>query len=232
MSTSEETLIGVQSKYLAEKLSTMDVAEYKYLSEINRIQKQLPGRAICSFTFKNNLISVDGNSKPIIKYLKLGHVLHGQEAFVYERVNVSPDFPVYFNQYVIGTNISNKKVTVSEEGVNVSSKVLKGEHKLVEDNIYDKLYIQFVVEREVGGVKKEYVYNQSYQQFLKEELFDIFAVTGTLTPEFLNLMNIQLYFDPAFNKITNNSDGDTLKLRLAVTMPTGYIIETTSVPLK
>lgn len=201
--------------------------ETSYLLNIDKMQDKLPGRVRCTFTFRNNLHG--GNYR--IKYLKLGHVLMGMETFIYERVNINENASVLFDNYVIGTRIGHvvgehiiKSTEVSEaaSGSTPRNPIKKKD----EDNIYDKLYVQFVIEKEINGVVKEIVYNQSYKEFMKQELFDIFSVGGSFDPEMLNYINIQLFFDPKYNTVSPNTTLDDLKLKLSVSIPTDHVIST------
>lgn len=206
---------------------SLKVSEIDFLLDLDRIQDKLPGRAKCSLTFKNNLVG----EKCKIKYLKLGHVLEGQEVFIYERMNIDPNKSVHFDNYIIGTNIGH--VSGDHEGKVVTKKITDNNGKqnnLDADNIYDRLYIQFVIEKVVDGFTREYVYNQSYSQFLKEQLIDLFAVknspNGKAIEEMLDLVNIQLYFDPKYNTISKEQKADELRLKLAISIPTMHTIYT------
>ena len=220
-----------KSELIKDRFGSVKEGDLNYLIDIERIQDKLPGRVQCSLTFKNNLESVDGK-KYSIKYLKLGHVLEGQEAFVYERMNIKNRTSVLFEKYFIGTNLKTKFTDHVPE-----DKVVKdNKNKRDGNNIYDKLYVQFVIEVESNGVKREIVYNQSYEQFLKEELLDLFSIDGfnpnnESAVEYFKHMNINLYFHPRYNSIVKGDGSDDLRLTLGVSMPTKRLIETTATVL-
>lgn len=193
--------------------------EIDYLYKIDRIQEIIPGRIKSALTFRNNLEGQDCR----IKYIKLGHVIEGHDVFVYERTNIDKGSAILFDNYVIGGAIGHVTGT---HGNIPEAKAINEKGKKDLDNLYDRLYVQFVLEKKVGNEIKEIVYNQSYDQFLKREFMDIFALKeGKVN---LEAFNIQLYFDPKLNKVDGSTIKDKLRLKLSVSVPTDYEIDTDS----
>lgn len=151
--TNQEILVSKKfGKTLAE-------SEIDYMANIDRLQDKLKGRMKCTMTFKNNLRGGDYT----IKYLKLGHVIDGYECLVYERTSIKQNRPLHIDNYVIGTNTGH----ISGEN-KIEAKKISHNNKRDVDNVYDKLYVQFSIEKNINGELKEIVYNQECEQFLKE----------------------------------------------------------------
>lgn len=211
------------SKDLIKKRFKKELSEQEveFLLGIDRFQDKLPGRVKCDLTFKNNLNG--GNYR--IKCLKLGHVLQGMETFVYERVTIPANDMLTFSDYVIGTTVGHvvagdthlktQEVSESAPGTTPKNPVKRKDI----DNVYDKLYIQFVIEKEIRGEVKEIVYNQSYEEFMRQEMLDLFAVGKKFEPEMLKFIQIHLFFDPLHNTISPNTVIDDLKLKLSIYIP-------------
>ena len=159
----EDLIIDRFGKSLTEE-------ERKILIDIEKLQKNLPARYKCTLLFKNNLfVSNSTNFEINIKYLKIGHVIEGHDVFVYERVNIENNKSILFDNYIIGGALGD----VSAITTTPVSKPVKENNKIDLDNLYDRLYVQFVLEKKfydnAGNLIEtiEYLYNQSYNQFLK-----------------------------------------------------------------
>lgn len=170
------------------------------ISNIKDLLKRQKDREYCSFEFRNNLAS-----KKRIEYLKISHVLEGREAFVYETTYLDNGGRFYIADYAIGINLDD----TSDSTYSIKSEEIdkKNKKKNIMDNTYDRLYVHFIIE--------DQLYHQSYDQFLNNEIFDLFSSDGKLDRAYLSLLDIKVCFDPLHNDHTK----EEFKLIISVTTP-------------
>ena len=177
--------------------------------KISKILKDQADRAFCKFTFKNNL-----EDKYTIDYIKISHVFEGRDAFVYEYTNLEYDQELIINEYAIGVDTSAEYTG----SVNVSLKTdvdKDRDKKKDKNNVYDRLYIHFVINR--NGQQE--LFHHCYEQFLDRHLMDLITVNGNVSEKMLALTNINLYFDPNFDKYDPGNKNEMYKLILHVIAP-------------
>ena len=173
-------------------------------------------REFCEFQFLNNL---EENLE--IVYLKVSHVFEGRDAFVYEACNLPNNDSFIVQKYAVGIDsVVDGVDEASNKGLVVTiDEKQKKEGKLEKDinNVYDRLYIHFVVKDKDGNYK---AYHHCYEQFFDKDLLDLIYVDGKVNRKFINLTVIRVLFDPDYDNVSN---GD-LKLRITVTTPVGQLI--------
>ena len=79
------------------------------------------------------------------------------------------------------------------------------------ENVYDRLYVQFVID--LNGVPT--LFHQCYDQLFNNELYDLFNTEGFLDRQYISLLHVRLFFDPLFNDPTK----DEFRLRLSISSP-------------
>lgn len=175
--------------------------QYEQVQELLKLQAD---REYCSFEFQNNL-----KERLNIKYLKLSHVFEGREAFVYHACDLKHNGKFYVEDYAIGIELGvdqTKGFAIKNDQVDKDLN-----NKKDHDNVYDRLYIQFVIEE--NGVQT--LYHQCYDQLFNNELYDLFNTEGFLNREYISLLHIRLFFDPMFNDHKN----EDFRLRLSISSP-------------
>lgn len=177
------------------------IEEYEKIQEILKLQAD---REFCSFEFQNNLAK-----KTHLKYLKISHIFEGKEAFVYHACDLKHNGRFYIDDYAIGIELGADM----EKGFAIkNNKVDKDSNKKKDlDNVYDRLYVHFVIEE--NG--KQMLYHHCYDQFFNNELYDLFNTEGFLNREYISLLHIRLFFDPLFNDHTK----EDFRLRLSISSP-------------
>ena len=186
--------------------ATKNEEKIKELGAVRELLKKQTDREYCTFEFQNNL-----KKKLKIKYIKISHVFEGREAFVYHACDVKHQGTFYVKDYAIGIDLNHDQKGKDFDIDN--KKVLKrGEHKrLNPDNVYDKIYVQFVIDDE----GKEVLYHHCYKEIFDKADYDLFKSEGKLDRAYLSLIHIRLFFDPLFNDHTQSD----FKMRLSISTP-------------
>lgn len=189
------------------------INEYEKVQEILKLQAD---REYCSFEFQNNL-----KDRLNLKYLKISHVFEGREAFVYHACDLKHNGKFYVEDYAIGielgsdeeNRLKNDQSLIEEKGFVIKkNKVDKDKNEKKDfDNVYDRLYVQFVIEE--NG--KQTLYHHCYDQLFNNELYDLFNSEGFLKREYISLLHIRLFFDPLYN----DHKMDDFRLRLSISSP-------------
>lgn len=179
------------------------------------VDKQID-REFCEFQFLNNL---EENLE--IVYLKISHVFEGRDAFVYEACNLQNQDSFIVQKYAVGIDsvIDGVDAAYNKGLIVTTEEKQKKDSKEVKDreNVYDRLYIHFVVKDKDGNFK---VFHHCYNQFIDKDLLDLIYVDGKVNRKFINLTVIRVLFDPDHDNVTK---GD-LRLRISVTTPVGQLI--------
>lgn len=170
-------------------------------------------RGYCKFTFTNNL-----EDEYTLAYLKITHVFEGRDAFVYEHCGLEFDQTLIIDDYAIGIDLNAQ----GEGKLHVST--TKTEHdkndknKKSKDNVYDRLYIHFIINKD----NEQELFHHCYDQFFENNLMDLITTTdGKISEKILKLTNINVFFDPEFDKYDSKNKNEMYKLILQVVAPTG-----------
>ncbi len=202
------------------------VKEFKRLNPvdaevISAIDNQ-KDRDFCKFQFTNNL-----ECGSTIAYLKIGHILLGRDAFVYDEIELDANSSFFVPQYAIGVhtsekgslNTENEKVTVSNERV--------GKNTANRNNVYDRLYVHMVIRTKTG---KLLTYHHNYELEKMKEFEDLITImdnhkrveSKAVARKMVNNTTISMAFHPEYDNLNVSSD---LRLIFNVVNPFGTSIE-------